>query len=331
MASGTGRPLRRAEFAAIAAAALFLALVVAAAALADGDEVLRQLGRIGAPVVLGLLALSLVNYGSRALRWHLFSRHLGLPVPLRRSGLYYVAGFSATTTPGKVGEALRLWFLERAHGCRYERTGALLVGDRFSDLTATLLLCLLGGSIFTGYLWTTLGVALALAGVLGLLMRPGLLLRLVGVAYGRLGRWPKVFARLRILVRATARLFGPKVYGIALVLALTGWLAESLGLYWLLVLMEAEVPLRAAIFVFAFAMLAGGLSMLPGGLGSTEAVMVALLLAQGTSAEVAIAATAVIRVTTLWFAVALGFLVLPRALVLARRGQPRTALAAGAG
>jgi glycosyltransferase 2 family protein len=324
------RQLRRAEATAIAAAAASLALLAAGAAWAGAEKVLQQLGGISAQALLGLLVLSLLNYTLRALRWHLFSRHLGLRVPLRRSGLYYLAGFAATTTPGKVGEALRLWFLERADGCRYERTAALLVGDRLSDLTATVLLCLLGVSTFASYLWTTVALAVLLGGMIGLFMRPAALLRFLALGYGWVGRWPRLFARVRVALRQTARLFGPRVYAAGLVLATIGWLAEGLALYWLLTLLGADVSLREAVFVFAFAMIVGGLSMLPGGLGGTEATMVALLLALSVGAEVAVAATAMIRVTTLWFAIGLGFLALPWALRLARLGRPASAAPVGA-
>ena len=58
--------------------------------------------------------------------------------------------------------------------------------------------------------------------------------------------------------------------------------------------------------------------------------MVGLLLAVGVDLDIAVAATAVIRVTTLWFAVALGFLVLPAALRSAQ-GDRRANLVESAG
>ena len=61
--------------------------------------------------------------------------------------------------------------------------------------------------------------------------------------------------------------------------------------------------------------------MLPGGLGGVEATMMALLLALGTSPDIGLAATAVIRLTTLWFAVGLGFIALPFALRLVRKSN----------
>ena len=59
-------------------------------------------------------------------------------------------------------------------------------------------------------------------------------------------------------------------------------------------------------------MLVGGLSFLPGGLGSSEAVMITLLAVNGLPHSAAITATLICRLATLWFAVALGALFLSR-------------------
>jgi hypothetical protein len=68
--------------------------------------------------------------------------------------------------------------------------------------------------------------------------------------------------------------------------------------------------------------------MLPGGLGGTELTMIALLGLAGIDGGTAVAATAVIRITTLWFACILGFLALPFALfprpgLVSHRGAAR--------
>jgi uncharacterized protein (TIRG00374 family) len=66
------------------------------------------------------------------------------------------------------------------------------------------------------------------------------------------------------------------------------------------------LPLRTATFVYAFASLAGALSMLPGGLGVAEGSLTALLAGLGTPLPEAAAATLLVRGATLWLAVALG-------------------------
>jgi uncharacterized protein (TIRG00374 family) len=54
--------------------------------------------------------------------------------------------------------------------------------------------------------------------------------------------------------------------------------------------------------------LVGALSLLPGGLGSTEAVMTALLATQGYALGDALLITILCRIVTLWLAVCIGWL-----------------------
>lgn len=315
--------LRKAEYYAVAVGALFVAAVALAGLAVGPGDVLDRLASLSPVLVAGLLALSLVNYGFRTLRWQLFGRRLGMAVSVGRTTLIYVAGFAMTPTPGKFGEALRLWLMERAYGFRYARTAALMIGDRIGDATAVMALCLLGVSAYAGH---ALATALAGAGIIAfalVLARPRPLLQLIGAGYRLFGRWPRLFAGARHAVRQTARLFDPTVMSMALVLGGIGWLAECVGLYWLVNAMGAPLSLQGAVFVFAFSLLVGAISMLPGGVGGTEATMFALLVLADIPADTALAATAVNRAVTLWFAVLLGVAVLPAALRLA--GGPAAA------
>lgn len=311
--------LKQAETVAVVTAALFAAGAALAGILLGMDEFLALLGRLSPWLIGGMLALSLVNYGLRAWRWHLFGRKLGVEVPFGRTVLYYAAGFALTTTPGKLGELLRLWLLERGHGYPYQRTTPLFIGDRVGDANAILLLCLAGLGAFGGHVWVTAGALLLVGAGTLLLLKPRLLARPLLLAYGVVGRWPRLFAGVRTSLRHTARFFTPRLYLAALLLGTAGWLAECLAFHMVLEALGAAVSFQQAVFVFAFSMLVGAASMLPGGLGSTEAVMVGLLAAIGVEIPTAVAAAVVIRATTLWFAVALGLAALPVALGRARR------------
>ena len=91
----TGR-LHRAEYVIAVSAAVFVGMLAAASFFAGGDAVLAHVSGIGLPVVVMLLLLSLFNYFVRAYRWHVFSEHLHVNVPLTRTILYYFSGFSMT-------------------------------------------------------------------------------------------------------------------------------------------------------------------------------------------------------------------------------------------
>lgn len=315
------RMISRGERFAVAAVLVFVALFSAGALYGGGEDLLRRLANVGPLVIAGLLGLSLCNYAARAIRWQVFSRELNVSPGWRLASLYYVAGYSMTATPGKVGEALRLWLLRRGHGFRYVRTVALLVADRLGDLVAMVILCLLAIASFERYLPAAAMAGLLTLTLVVLFLRPRAAIACVSRVYGLVRRWPRAFARLRRVSRHAGRLASARVCGAALLLGLAGWFAEIVAFQWLLMELGVGLDFARATFIFSFSMLVGALVMLPGGLIGAEASMVGLLTASGVELPVALAATAIIRVTTLWFAVLLGFLALPASLRAAERGR----------
>ena len=314
----------RAERAALIAACVFAAAGVAAAALSGWDETLEALGRIGLLDILILLALSLANYGLRGWRWLLFSDALGCAAPARANAVFYVAGFAFTATPGKVGELARLWWLRAGFGVSLARGGALTIADRGADLAAVALLAAFSSAWASGSPVAALIAGAISLSIVWMVFWTPVAQRAVGAAYGAIDRAPRLFATLRGAARAVRKLGRRAVAAPGLALGLLGWAAEALAFAWLLSALGLEIAPMTAVFIFTAAMLVGALSGLPGGLGGVEATMLGLLALAGAPFEPALAATAVIRATTLWFAIALGFAALPIALRTAA-GQERPA------
>ena len=295
-----------------------LLIVLVLPSLGLGD-LRSQLVKLDAPLLVAVLGLSLLNYLVRSIRWQALSKAVGLQVPFARNSLYYVTGFAFGITPGKVGELVRLWLLRRHHRAPYERTVALLVMDRVTDGVPLLALCILGSSRVAGHGWSLVLATAIVAVVVTPLLRPGLLVPLVKLVYARVRRRPRLFGGVLRTLRTLRSLVAPRILALALVLGLVGWSAEILGASLVLHRLGANVDLVAVAFIFAFAMLVGSLPLFPGGVGGTEGTMIAVLLLLGTDTATAVTGTAIIRLATLGFAVALGFLALPLALLLPLR------------
>jgi uncharacterized protein (TIRG00374 family) len=88
--------------------------------------------------------------------------------------------------------------------------------------------------------------------------------------------------------------------------SLAGWGVQGLAPLIVLRDMGFSLGIVDSVFLFALATLVGGASFLPGGLGGFEATMIALLLAKGVPLATAVAATLLVRFTTLWLGIALG-------------------------
>lgn len=291
--------------------ALVVIGLIGAAAATGWDETLAQISKLSWVQVVVLLALSLANYGLRGLRWHLFSRHMRLPLSLTSNFRHFLGGFAMTVTPGRVGELVRMRWIARETGTAFEASAPLVLVDRASDLAAMAIL--MGAALMFSGTQISGGIPVVILALIAAFVatRPQLLAALAKLGHRVTGKLPRLFAR----VRRAARALEPFANGGALfkgsVLALFGWLAEGIAFYLLLHWMGAEVSAATAIAIFLFSTLAGGLTGAPGGVGGAEAAMIALLALEGVPLAMSVPATAIIRLTTLWFAILIGLAIFP--------------------
>lgn len=315
---GRAQGNRTGVLATILVLALFLGSLGAAFAATGWAETRAALSRLGAAELAILLLLSVGNYLARALRWHILTRTVGLPTGFRQDLRHYLGGFALTATPGRLGEFVRLRWMARETGWPMGRAAPVALADRASELAAVALLLAIALGLSTlgpATLAPMVAMALGLAWVAS---SPRILRHGVTLAWRAVGRWPRLFARLRQMVAGMAALARPRVALAALSLGMAGWFCEGLAFALLLDWLGSPVALWTAVAIFLAAMISGALAGLPGGLGGAEAAMVALLLMAGAPMAVAVSATAVIRATTLWFAILIGLVAFPLAEARAR-------------
>ena len=280
-------------------------------------DVVSAVSKVGTLGVVVVLSLSLVNYGLRFLRWQIYLKALDHPLPWWPSLKIYLAGFALTTTPGKAGEAVR-GVLLRPWGMPFPKSLAAFLSERLSDLLAVVLLTLFG---LTAYAAAQPLIALGAAAVVAalLVLSNQRLLERLHHATQRMARLPRPLRHIFEILLQARRCHRPAVLLSATGLSVAAWAAEAVGFYLILQMMDLPTPLAFAVFVYAISSLAGALSFMPGGLGGAEGVMVALLLWQGVGKPEAIAATVLIRLATLWFAVCIG------CVAIATHGRSRQA------
>ncbi|WP_188149385.1 lysylphosphatidylglycerol synthase transmembrane domain-containing protein [Teredinibacter waterburyi] len=277
------------------------------------DEVYAGLQRVGWVGFGLLLVLSLFNYGLRFFRWHLMIGQVtGVWVPLRAHLSCYLSGFALTATPGKVGEALRSYYL-RPHGVAVKDSLAALFAERLIDLISVLFIGALALTRFAEYRWIGIAVIVVVLLAAGCVRSPYLVIFL---------RWLQAkinnqklhytLSHLIDMMESAARYMVWRVWLIGLILGVIAWGAEAWGLMLLVTWLTGEDATLIVAGIYALSMIVGAISFLPGGLGGAEAVMAGLLVALGVSFSDATVATIICRVVTLWFAIFIGLAVMMR-------------------
>ncbi len=193
-------------------------------------------------------------------------------------------------------------------GVAPSRTLAAFVYERAFDLIAILLLSALAieqtrlFAFVLGFVVVFLAIVIVVAGKPRWLGNLSARLRLRGL--NRLARVARV---LRDGLSGCRVWMNPLDAVVSLALGLLAWGSIAFSFVWLLSQLGVAIPTLSALAVYPLAMLAGAASMIPGGVGSTEVSIVALLAVFDVPLDVAALAAIAIRISTLWFAVVCGF------------------------
>lgn len=284
-----------------------VALLVLAVALwrSDPRAAARQLASVPAADVGLVIAFVLSGYALRFAKWHLFLVRLRTGVPVGRSAAVFTSGLLMVVTPAKVGEVWKAFALQETDQVPLPRSIGAIALERITDLLAIAALALLGAATLGLAPWVAaLALLVFLAGILILRWRRPWLALLTWLEARRPGT--KAVAFLHALYLDTASLLSLGTLAVGGALALVAWALEGLALWVILGALGVVVDPVWAVGVFAAGSIAGGLSVLPGGVGTAEAGMVALLVAGGVASATAFAATLLVRVLTLGFGAALG-------------------------
>jgi glycosyltransferase 2 family protein len=263
-------------------------------------------------------ALASFNYVLRFFKWEYYLAVLGIRgVPKGESFLIFLSGFVLTITPGKVGEVFKSVILFQLRGVPLQRTAPIVVAERVTDLIGIIVLIAAGSLSFSGgvsWILASAGAALVL-GLLVFISSPRLargflelLPRLPGPLGRRLGpivhKIEEALDQLRELT-TPRRLVWPTLLSIA------AWASEGVALWVILQGFAQHAPLLLTAFFYATATLAGALIPVPGGLGVTETLLETQMAHfGGVPTATALAAMLLVRLATLWFAVAVGFVAL---------------------
>ncbi|NDF62464.1 MAG: UPF0104 family protein [Synechococcaceae bacterium WBB_3_034] len=258
------------------------------------------------------------------LRWQFYLRWLGYPLPLRAGARIYAAGLALIAAPGRGGEALRGLWLQRRHGFPLTVGVGITLAERLADLASALLVLSWG---LGRQVWSAALVGAAVLGAGGwLLTHPRVLQRLErwldGLPLHR--RWQGLMRLLREALLAMGRmrqLMKPRPLLVGTLLASACWLLEAgllVGLYGAL---GVAIDWRQAAVIRTATGLGGVVSLLPAGLGTSEATAIGLAMLYGAGRSQALAATLVLRLCTLALPCLLGVVALMRQPDLSRRSQ----------
>lgn len=229
-----------------------------------------------------------------------------LVIVLKKVFFFYIAGFTYTATPGKVGELSRVIHY-RSIGVSSDVVISSFIIERFFDLIIVLLMASTVFLLFPGLQI----VAFAIIFILGIVflftanmrISKKICQKLVKVKYYRVARFSCLVYKVLLNINRSISL---KISFICFTLGAAAWTCTSFILVYSCHMFSIDIPFFQIFSIYPTAMLSGAVSFIPGGVGATEAVIVFILNQYDTPIPIASTVALLVRFSTLWLAILFG-------------------------
>lgn len=282
-------------------------LILAAIVLyADPYTVFLTLSKADFLFVLFAFIISNIAICIQVLKWNILLKGINFKelFPIQLLGIT-ISNF----TPGKASEPIKAILLKLKKGTPVSETLPSIIWERIMDITVIVILALFAIQILTQA--EILFLSIASIAVLIILICL-LFLILYNKKFGL--RVFKILVKFPILNRLTIKFletfYKSKIKNSKLlfsfILSVLTWLLYGFVFYFSLLALGINLSPLLLSGILALSIIIGVLSSLPGGIGSTDVVMVLLLSLVGVENIIAVSSVLIARFLSLWYGIFLG-------------------------
>lgn len=274
---------------------------------ANFEEVINAIEQFNWLYLIIILILSYLTFITRYFKWEYYLRLLDIKISKSDSYQIFMSSLIMSVTPGKVGDLIKSYMLKKTYDIPVSETAPIVLAERITEFLSLLLIALVGIYFYNqGKLIVLLLIFMIFTLVLILSNKKTsswLLSQLTNFGFIK-----KHINNFTIVLTNSHKMLQPIPFIIMILLSLISWLFEGFGFYLILSTFEINISLGWSLFIYAFSIIVGSIAMIPGGLGVTEGSLTFLLIESGVAKNIAVAATFIFRIATLWFAIIVGVL-----------------------
>lgn len=271
----------------------------------DFDSVLESIKNFKWYIFAALLFASCLIFLTRFLKWDYYLNLLEIRISKKSSFAVFMSSLVMLATPGALGELFKSYFLKKITGEPISKTAPIIFAERITDLISITLIALIGSFFFDFGKIAMIFLVLFFILLIIFISNKNISLKFLSIL-SRIKFLKKYLSKITVAYESFHLMLKGKPLFYMLIISTVSWIIECFSFYVVLSNLEINMSFFPAVFIYALGMIMGSITMLPAGVGVTDGSIIFLLAEEGFSKNSAIAAAFIIRVVTLWFAVALG-------------------------
>ena len=275
----------------------------------DSDNIFNILSQINLFNLPLIFLLSFLTFFFRFIIWHNYTVHFNYKLKLSYSFILFFSSLIMSVTPGKVGELIKAYMLKKDFNLPVSKTTSIIFAERITEMISLIFLALFGAFLFDIYIEVILSLGTFFVILIYILTHKNLCLKILDFLSGIriIQKYKQGFQNTYLSV---VELLEVKMFLKMFALSVLSWIFECFAFYLIMLNFFPDTTIILATFIFTFSIIVGSFSMVPGGIGVAEGSLTFLLKTFGFDYGAAIAATLLLRISTLWFSVFLGIVFL---------------------
>ena len=278
-------------------------------AYSDFEEISSNMEEFEFTLLPIIFLFSFGGFFINTLRQRILLKKIGIVMPLKENFLLYLAGLSMIITPGGLGETIKSYYLKKRFGYSISKTFPLVFVERFQDMIT---------------LVVVLSFLLIFIQIHEVMVLDIIVVCVIIISY-IIFRTKKLFIKIINFLQKISRLrkFGDNMsesyegfYSMTegktmikcAAVGIVSWTLEAIAIYLVFLAFNIDLGFILTTIIAYAAILFGGVSLLPGGVGITEISATTLLTKEGVELSLATSIIIMMRIVTIWFYTATGFI-----------------------
>lgn len=234
---------------------------------------------------LNLVISILIIFSSqiiRSLRWHFWLKKIVKEITLKDNILFYISGLALMATPGRLGEAIRSLFIRRDYGVALSKTIPVVFIERFYELVTIGVFSSVTIFFVNFNKIIVIIPAILTISVIIIVNKKEIMLFLLNKLSKR-RFFSKILPNLEDSTDTIYRLVHYNQLIPSIAISLLAGLLDMIGIYFLVLGLDIKISFPESVLIISSALLAGFLSLIPGGFVAIEGSIVGLLTLKGIS------------------------------------------------
>lgn len=278
---------------AIISVCIYVVLVVTG----DVNSIKNNISQFSWQYLLFAVGFFLLAILIRVIRWNFWFHKIDSNISFRSSALFYLSGLAFSITPGRVGEAIRSYFIKRDHGITQSKTVPLVLVERFYDLIG--LLIVLGITlIFVDFNKTIMIIPLTLVSIFFILTQKKSIMKKLLSKISTIKILSKFAPNAEESSDILYQMFHFKNFIPSSFLGSLLVFIDILGAYMIMQGLFIGLGLEKSTLIVSVSVIAGALSFIPGGLGVQEGGLLGLMTLYGVQYSKALVFVILYRITS---------------------------------